>query len=188
MAGAPPSVTALVDAAAAGEQDAWAEIVDRYLPLVWSIVRAHRLEHAAAEDVNQTVWLRLVEHLGRLREPEALPGWLASTTRHECLRVGKRQLETSLTWEALEALPDEHATDEPVLADERSRIVGAELARLSEKCRALLRVFAYSPDTAYADISEALGMPVGSIGPTRSRCLDRLRTRLESVGYLAARG
>jgi RNA polymerase sigma factor (sigma-70 family) len=134
------------------------------------------------------VWLRLVENLGRLRDPEALPGWLRKTTRNECLRASRRAPEIALDWQALQSFPDARATDESVLSEERSRIVGAELARLSEKCRSLLRVFAYSPDAAYAEISTALGMPVGSIGPTRIRCLDRLRRRLESVGYLTAGG
>jgi len=179
---------ALVEAAAAGNAIAWDEIVRRYAGLVWSVARAHRLGAADAADVSQTVWLRLVEHLGGLRDPEAVPGWLRATARHECLRVIRRGARES-TRSAFE--PDEAptATASPehlLLDDERDRHLWAALAQLSERCRNLLRVLAYAPDAGYADISRTLGLPVGSIGPSRARCLAHLKRRLEQTGYLAA--
>lgn len=182
---AEPTLTAMLTAAAAGDQSAWDALVERFAPLVWSIARAHNLDRAEAADLSQTVWLRLVEHLGRIREPEALPGWLRSTAQHECLRIRRRTREAPVDWRALPDIPDQAATDTPALADERDTVIATALTRLSIKCQSLLRVFAFSPDAAYAEIAGALGMPIGSIGPTRARCLGHLRTRLESVGYLA---
>lgn len=186
MAEAEPSTTALLSAAAAGDQAAWVTLVDRFLPLVYSVIRAYQLDRHTADEVNGEVWLRLVENLGRLREPEALPGWLRTTTHHECLRASRRTREAPLDWQLLHT-PDP-APDAELLARERIRLVGEALARLSAKCQSLLRVFAFSPDAGYTEIAASLGMPIGSIGPTRNRCLDHLRKRLEAVGYLAARG
>jgi RNA polymerase sigma factor (sigma-70 family) len=177
----------LVVGAAGGDTNAWDELVDRFSGLVWHIARGHRLGDADAADVAQTVWLRLVESLPRLREPAALGGWLATTTRHECLRVlrisGREVPDES---DALVDIPSTDASPEAVaeLAEDR-QLVRAALDRLSERCRTLLRALAYSPDDSYADISAALGMPVGSIGPTRARCLQRLRRELVAGGALA---
>lgn len=181
-----PSTTTLLAAAATGDEHAWDELVDRFLPLVWATIRFHRLDPPAAEDVNQSVWLALVENLGRIREPEALPGWLRTTARNECLRALRRTYEAPVDWQALAAIPDRTTVDASVLADERVQVVGEALERLSEKCRSLLRVFAFSPDTGYAELASTLGVAIGSIGPTRSRCLEQLRRRLESTGYLVA--
>ncbi|MGQ0467681.1 MAG: RNA polymerase sigma factor [Sporichthyaceae bacterium] len=179
-----PDTTALLAAAAEGDSPAWQALVDDFLPLVWSVIRSHRLDSQLAEEVNQEVWLRLVENVGRLREPAALPGWLRTTTHRECIRARRRAWETPAGWELLQA-PDPTPETE-VLAEERTRVVGDALTRLSAKCQSLLRVWAWSPGAGYAEIAADLGMPVGSLGPTRSRCLERLRKRLESVGYLTA--
>jgi RNA polymerase sigma factor (sigma-70 family) len=176
----------LVRSAASGDRSAWDSIVERYSGLVWSVARAHRLGPADAADVSQTVWLRLVENLDRLRDPEHVGGWLATTTRHECLRVLRRngrevpgddvQVDAPT---AVEDSPEWHT-----LSSESRRLVWLALSHLSERCKLLLRALAYSPDTSYAEISDALGMPVGSIGPTRARCLERLRRKLIDTGYL----
>ena len=178
----------LVQRAGAGDRVAWDELVDRYGSLVWAVARAHRLSAADAADVSQTVWLRLVENLGRLREPEALAGWLRSTTRNECVRVirrGSREI-TQAEFDTDEASAREPSPEELLLASERDRKLWSTLLQLSQRCRDLLRVMAYSPDVGYIEISRLLGLPVGSIGPTRARCLAHLRRRLEQVGYAHA--
>lgn len=172
----------LVRDAAAGDQSAWDELVERYSGLVWAVARGHRMGHADAADVFQTTWLRLVEHLERLREPEHLGGWLSSTARRECLRVLRLRGRE---------LPDEDialgrdtgdASDPPVpgpeaamLAREERASVVAAFARLGGRCQTLLRLLAADPAPSYAEVSTALDMPVGSIGPTRGRCLENLR-------------
>lgn len=183
---AEPSLTMLISAAGAGEHSAWDQLVDRFAPLVWAVARAHGLDARDAADVSQTVWLRTVESLGRIREPEAFAGWLRVTTRHECLRARRRgaREQAALDWAALTDLAGESHADAGALRSEQTQVVADALDRLSDKCRSLLRVFAFSPDAGYTEIAAALGMPVGSIGPTRARCLGHLRRRLESVGYL----
>jgi RNA polymerase sigma factor (sigma-70 family) len=181
-------VSALVSAAARGEATAWDALVSRYASLVWAVARAHRLDHGDAADVAQTVWLRLVEHLDRLREPAALAGWLRTTTQHECLRVRRRRdREVPDPFVAADAPSDPAPSPELLLLDEeRDRQVWAALQRLSERCRTLLRVLAADPDASYAEVSAATGLPVGSIGPSRARCLQQLRRGLEAAGYLVA--
>lgn len=184
------AIGALVEAAAAGQRPAWDELVHRHAALVWAVARAHRLGPADAADVSQTVWLRLVENLGTLRDPEALPGWLRTTTRHECLRLirrGGREVHRA------EVEPDSTSPDVPspehlLLTDERDRLLWTALRGLSRRCQDLLRVMAYSPDAGYAEISRSLGVPVGSIGPSRARCLAHLRRRLEQTDPLSAGG
>jgi RNA polymerase sigma factor (sigma-70 family) len=157
--------------------------VDRYSGLVWHIARGHRLGDADASDVAQTVWLRLVESLPRLREPAAVGGWLATTARNESLRLlrraGREVVEADLGLESTPA-DDSYSPEAVVEAGERRELVRRALDDLSPRCRTLLRALAFSPDDSYADISAALDMPVGSIGPTRGRCLDRLRQGLRA--------
>jgi RNA polymerase sigma factor (sigma-70 family) len=169
------SVTALVARAAAGDPSAWAEIVERYTPLLWAICRRYGLSDASAQDVGATVWLRLVERLGALREPAALPGWLATTTRNECLSVlrkGARQVPTEHDDMVLDDEPD---TEHWLLLQERYVTLRQAFADLGERCKALLRLVFADPPIPYADIADRMGMPVGSVGPTRGRCLDTLR-------------
>lgn len=173
----------LIRAAAAGAQDAWDEIVQRYGGLVWAVVRSHRLDPADAADVFQTTWLRLVEQVHKIRDPDRLGGWLATTARRECLRLLRsRQRE----------IPDEEIAgpgSDPAAADETSpetllltQETRAELelafARLPARCQDLLRILVATPELSYTDISRALDIPVGSIGPTRGRCLQHLRRLL----------
>jgi RNA polymerase sigma factor (sigma-70 family) len=183
-------VAHLVTAAARGERAAWDALVDRYATLVWAVARAHRLDHLDAADVSQTVWLRLIESLDRLREPAALAGWLRTTTHHECLRVRRRrEREVPDPFVAQDATSDPGDSPELVLLDgERDRQVWTALSKLSERCRTLLRVLAADPDASYARVSVAAGLPVGSIGPSRARCLEQLRRGLTANGYLVAPG
>lgn len=174
-------VAELVAAAAAGDDGAWDRIVERFSGLVWSVARCHGLAPADAADVSQTVWLRLVEHLGHLHHPERLPGWLLTTTRNEAQRV-KRQLGRHVPMADmadLDAGAGAVPVDAALLDAERDVLVWAGFQRLPMPCRLLLRLLVTDPPLTYADISAALGMPVGSIGPTRARCLDRLRNTPE---------
>jgi RNA polymerase sigma factor (sigma-70 family) len=174
-----PIVIALVARAAEGEQSAWDEIVERFAPLVWSICRRFRLADADAHDVGQNVWLRLVEYLPSLREPAALPGWLATTTRRECLRVQRVswEHEKQLAQPEVDVPADEESTevDRWLITHERNSALRAAFAQLSRRCRELLAMLMRDPPTPYAQISSDLHIPVGSIGPSRARCLEQLR-------------
>jgi RNA polymerase sigma factor (sigma-70 family) len=173
-----PAVIALVDRAAGGDQGAWDEIVERYAPLVWTICCRYRLSRHDIEDVGQTVWLLLVEQLGRLREPAALPGWLATTTSRECLRVvtaarKSQRLRSGL--DDAEQFVDDKVIDEELLLTERNAGLRAAFAELPPRCQRLLSMLMRDPPCSYAEIHGALGIPVGSIGPQRARCLERMR-------------
>ena len=181
------TLTALVGAAADHDDKAWNELVRRFAGLVASTVRRYRLSGADAQDVSQFVWLRLIEHLSTLREPAALPGWLSTTTRHECerhLRANGRSVATDpMTLEPTDRTGDP-GIDESLLADERRRALLEGLAELSAHQRDLLLMLNADPPYAYAEISSALNIPVGSIGPTRSRILARLRESAPVKAYL----
>ncbi|HEY3629562.1 MAG TPA: sigma-70 family RNA polymerase sigma factor [Jatrophihabitantaceae bacterium] len=174
-----PVVIALVARASQGEQSAWDEIVERFAPLVWSICRRFRLSEVDAHDVGQNVWLRLVEYLPSLREPAALPGWLATTTRRECIRVQRVswQNDKQLAQEEFDLPADEETTqvDRWIIAHERDSALRTAFAELGERCRRLLALLMRDPPPPYASISADLSIPVGSIGPSRARCLDQLR-------------
>ncbi len=169
----------LVEAAAHGDQGGWDELVTRYLPLMYSITRRYRLSAKDAEDVSQTVWLRLVEHLGDIRDPQALPGWIATTARNEALRVlsahGRTTPVDPQVTSVLAGAADAGDVDEDLLQAERQQALRDGLAELSPRHRELLLLLVADPPLTYEDISSRLGMPIGSIGPTRARCLTRLR-------------
>jgi RNA polymerase sigma factor (sigma-70 family) len=183
---ADPSISDLLRDAAGGDQRAWDHLVERYSRLVWAVTRGHRLAYADSADVFQTTWLRLVEHLGQLRDPEHLAGWLSTTARHECLRVlrmGRRERPDEDIASGVD--PEGSAGPGPeaaLLVDEERASVAAAFARLSERCQALLRLVVAEPGLSYTEISLALGIPVGSIGPTRGRCLRHLKDFLEERG------
>lgn len=184
-----PSLTELVHSAAAGDAAAWNTVVERFAGLVWSVARQHRLSDADAGDVCQATWLRLVENLGSLREPEALAGWLATTARRESLRLikhGVRQVVTDMDSQ-LDLADDTDRTDPGrfLIAEERQRAMRTAFAGLGEACRTLLTLLVADPPVSYAEISATLDMPVGSIGPTRARCLDRLRKSPALAGITA---
>jgi RNA polymerase sigma factor (sigma-70 family) len=173
-----PSVVALVARAADGDQRAWNELVDRYAPLVWSICSRYRLNRHDIDDVGQNVWLLLVEQLGNLRQPAALPGWLATTTQRECLRVlrATRRNEPWLTPDdQLPPDPDPALIEQEIIAAERSAALHAAFAELPLRSRQLLSMLISDPPHSYLQISATLQIPIGSIGPQRARCLARLR-------------
>jgi len=170
----------LLARAGQGDQRAWNELVDEHSRLLWSVARSFRLDAADANDVVQTTWLRLLEHLDRIEDPTRLIGWLVTTARREAMRVLRRSgRERPVIEDTVLDRPDDGPpVDAALLQDERNRALWEAFARLGEKCRQLLRVAVTHPQ-AYEEISEALGMPVGSIGPTRRRCLTQLRALLE---------
>jgi RNA polymerase sigma factor (sigma-70 family) len=185
-----PSVIALVTGVREGSQEAWNEIVERYSPLVWSICQRYRLSRQDVDDVGQTVWLLLVERIGSLREPAALPGWLATTTRRECLRVlrtaGKRDAAALPPEDQMPADPDAAMIEEEIIAAERDAALRAAFAELPPTCHQLLSLLISDPPPSYADVSASLGLPVGSIGPMRARCLARLRRSPHLTDVLAS--
>jgi RNA polymerase sigma factor (sigma-70 family) len=165
--------------AASGERAAWEALVDRYEGLLWSIARSHRLDEASACDVVQNTWLALLEHLDDLRNPDALSGWLATTARHECLRVlrhSSRQIPTEDDRMPEDAVPP--VAEARLVAEERDAELWRAFATIPARCQALLRMLAGDPPPSYEDVGAALGMPIGSIGPTRGRCLATLRRAL----------
>ena len=173
-----PRVVALVTRASGGDQDAWHELVDRYAPLVYTICTRYRLSNHDIEDVGQNVWLLLVEQLGKLREPAALPGWLATTTARECLRVVTAASKTDRLSMGLDdsvLFVDDAVIDEELLLAERNAALRAAFAELPPRCQQLLSMLISDPPHSYTEINAKLGIPVGSIGPQRARCLDRLR-------------
>jgi RNA polymerase sigma factor (sigma-70 family) len=167
-------VTALLESAAHGVESAWRELVERYAPLVSTVCGRHGLSGADAEDVSGEVWLQLVSKLHTIRTPEALPGWLTTTTRHECLTLLRRKQRQLPSDHEIAADADPEA-ETSLLARERRDAVRQALARLPERERKLLSMLFSDPPAPYTAISSALGMPVGAIGPTRQRCLARMR-------------
>ncbi len=185
-----PSVIALVARVGDGDQEAWDELIERYSPLVWSICRRHELSRQDIDDVGQSVWLLLVEQIGNLRQPAALPGWLATTTRRECLRVlraARRHDHAGLPPE--DQMPADSATmvEQEVIVAERDAALRAAFAELPPGCHDLLSMLVSDPPHAYTEVSETLGVAVGSIGPMRARCLDRLR-RSRHLGVVLGNG
>jgi RNA polymerase sigma factor (sigma-70 family) len=165
----------LVAAAAAGDQSAWDALVDRYSGMLWSLTRSYRLAPADAADVAQTTWLRLVENLDRIADLDRLPGWLATTARRECLRVSRRT-DMPRPGDDFAAIADDGPVPgEQLLADEQDAIVWQALSKLGEACQRLIRLLTSDPPPSYAEVAVILDMKVGSIGPTRQRCLNQLR-------------
>lgn len=174
----------LVALAATGDQYAWDELVGRHGKRVWAVARAHRLSTADGEDVFQVTFLRLVTHLHTIRDPSRVGAWLATTARHECLRILRRAGRTvpSGDDEVLDS-PDPllPAVDARLLTDERQVALWEAIGRLSAPCQRLLRVLMADPEPTYEEVSRALDMPIGSIGPTRGRCLNHLRRELGGI-------
>jgi len=167
------------------DEAAWDRLVARYGRLVWSVARAHRLSDADAADACQATWLRLVEHLDRVRDRAALGGWLATTARRECLRVLRGAGRAMPVAEPPDSIDDRATVDERLLASERDERLWSAFGRLERRDRSLLRMLATDPRPSYEEIGSALGMPVGSIGPTRARALERLRRAYLLAGAAA---
>ena len=181
VASGPAGVAEVVSHAAAGDAAAWDRLMNQYGRLIWAITRDFDLSESDASDVVQTTWLRLVEHINRLDHPERVGAWLATTARNECLRCIAARRRLVLVGEdgGLDGISDnDQPVDEALLAAERARRVREALKVLPRHWQRLMEeLMAEQP---YAVIADRLGLPVGSIGPTRGRCLDRLRVLLEA--------
>jgi RNA polymerase sigma factor (sigma-70 family) len=172
----------LLAAAREGSEDALGQMVTELSPLLWQVARAAGLSSGDAEDVLQTTWMRLVAHLGDIHDSAALTSWLVTTTKREAWRVsaeGRRQLPADQ--ESFAELPDQGpGSEEQVITEDQRRVLWAAIGQLSRRCQELLRIIAFAPRPDYTAVAAALGMPVGSIGPTRGRCLAKLRVLLAS--------
>jgi RNA polymerase sigma factor (sigma-70 family) len=173
----------LVQRAADGDWSAWERLVDQYAKLIWAMTRDFKLAESDAADVAQATWLRLLEHIDRLEYPARVGSWLATTARHECLRslAARKKIVLADDDAALHGVAaHEPEIDERLLAEERAQTVREALARLPWRWQRLLQLLMADPPASYAEISDELGLPVGSIGPTRGRCLARLRVLLQA--------
>ena len=181
------SISALLRSAADGDRQAWERLVDRYADLVWSVCRKLGMNTEDAADAVQLTWLALLENLDRIREPERLAGWLAVTCRRQCLNLMRRSRPTvSVEDEFMERLAGHGSpADEPVLTAEQFAIVWQAFRQLSELCQRVLRALVVEAEDgppSYRVVAANLQMKVGSLGPTRARCLAQLRKLLDSSG------
>jgi RNA polymerase sigma factor (sigma-70 family) len=187
-----PDLAELVGAAALGDEAAWHEIVDRFTPLLVRVVLGYRLSAAELEDVAQTVWLRLIEQLDDLREPRALPGWIVTTARREALRSARRMARVKPqdplddAWSS--RLVSEDEPDAEMEREARHLALLEGFATLNARQRELLTLLVLDPPLSYTQISRRLGIPIGAIGPTRARALDRLRNSPSVQALLAEMG
>jgi RNA polymerase sigma factor (sigma-70 family) len=181
-----PPVRNLLAAAASGDERAWDALLDRFGSMVWAIARAHRLCDADAADVTQATWTTLLTHLDQVKDPDRLGAWLATTARRECLRL-LGQARSFVPYG--DDLPEPEAPEphpvEGLEVDHRDAALWRSFQRLRDSDQALLRLLIAEPVSSYDEISAALGIPIGSIGPTRARALERLRRELRRDGKLA---
>lgn len=170
-------VVQLFAAAKNGDESGWNGLVEQYAGLVWHVVRGFRLPNAAAEDIYQTTWLRLAENLDRIREPASVGGWLARTAKNECLRAlkvnARETLRDDIDLELSDPTVEVHRNIED---DARNEVLWQAFATLSDACQRLLRLLITDPPLSYERVGELMEMSIGSIGPTRARCLAKLRT------------
>lgn len=176
------SIEHVVRRAARGDEGAWQHLVDQYARLIWAMTRDFKLVDSDAADVSQATWLRLLEHIDRIEQPDRLGSWLATTARNECLRslaarnrVVPVQDDVTLTG----VVTHDPEIDERLLAEERSRTVREAVSRLPLRWQRLLELLMADPPASYTEISDQMGLPIGSIGPTRGRCMARLRVLLK---------
>lgn len=176
-------VAQLVRRAASGDHWAWERLVDQYARLIWAITRGFKLVESDAADVFQATWLRLLENIDRLEQPARVQSWLAATAKHECLRSLAARKKVMLVHDDVtlkSSVAHEPEIDEGLLREERAQDVRDALSRLPWRWRRLVEMLMADPPVPYTEISDQLGLPVGSIGPTRGRCLERLRVLLQA--------
>lgn len=183
-----PTLGELVDGCLAGRQECWDRIVERYSPLIWAIARAHRLSAADCGDVSQATWLRVVQHLDRLRSPERLAQWISTAARRESLKLlakSKRQVPVGPAEVFDQPLITENEPEQLALSRERDDEVLTAFRGLPDRCQALLSLLVTDPPMSYTEVSAALDMPRGSIGPIRGRCLAHLERLLAKQGRVS---
>ncbi len=163
-----------------GNPAAMAALVRRVTPLLWHVARGFRLDSSSAEDVAQNALLAFVRHSGDIAEPHAALRWLIVTARREAMRAVQQRDRTELVDDAARTVPapEDEQPERVALASAVQNVLWRNVNQLSDRCRQLLRVIAFAERPDYATLSSALGMPIGSIGPTRGRCLAKLRTLL----------
>jgi RNA polymerase sigma factor (sigma-70 family) len=179
------SVAGLVEKAREGDGGAWAELVARFGGMIAATGRRYRLPPADVAELQQTTWLRLVENLHRIEQPERVGGWLATTARRESLQLLRRAAKyRSGADQMLANMPDRHLPepDARPIAEERETVLRAAWDQLKPRCQELLALLITDDPLGYKDLSKLLEMPVGSIGPTRARCLEHLRRLVEEEG------
>lgn len=172
-------IATLVALATEGDESAWRALVDRLSPIIWAVCRRHRMTDVDTADVAQTVFFRLVEGLGKIREPAALPGWVQTTARRECLRLLSDQSRQRPVGEEVffERFPDDaDGVDVALLDAECLAALREAFATLPDHCQQLLRLLMADRPLPYKEISVKIGRSIGGIGPTRARCLDQLRS------------
>ena len=176
-------VARLVRCATEGDRWAWERLVDQYARLVWAITRDFKLGESDAADVAQVTWLRLLENIRKIENPDRVGSWLAATARNECLRCLAARKKVVLAEDGIvleTGSRSEPEIDERLLCVERAQTVRRALSQLPWRWRRMLELLMTDPPASYAEISDQLGLPIGSIGPTRSRSLARLRELLHS--------
>jgi RNA polymerase sigma factor (sigma-70 family) len=169
-----------------GDSEGLDDLVRLLSPVLWQVVRATGLDRERAEDVVQTTWIALVDHADSITSPQGISAWLCTSARREAWRAGRQaSRERPMEDQVLnQGLPHEESPERQVLLDDEAAVLRDCLDRLPERCQKLLRIVAAGPRPNYTDVANALGMPVGSIGPTRGRCLDKLRHELVQAGGL----
>jgi RNA polymerase sigma factor (sigma-70 family) len=180
----PPSDAELVERVRAGDQDGWRLLIDRYNGRVWAVARSQGLDRERASDVVQTVWLNLLHGVDKVRDPNAIAAWLVTVARREAIRIDRLSKRAVLVDDERferEAAPGGEV-DRGAIAGDDGALVRRSLGRLGERCQELLRLLYSTDELSYVEISSLLDMPVGSIGPTRARCLERLRTIATAEG------
>jgi len=172
----------LVEAAKAGDRQAWELLVTHFTPKLRSVIRGYRLGEADVDDIVQETWTAALAHIDRIRVPEAFGGWLLVTARRASLRVIERSRREVVASD--EHLPNdvtERTPDSALLEDEDRIAVNTAVERLPERQSTIVRALLLDPGTSYADLAETLRIPIGSIGPTRERALSRLRRELAPI-------
>jgi RNA polymerase sigma factor (sigma-70 family) len=167
-----------------GESDGLDDLVRLLSPVLWQVVRATGLDRDRAEDVVQTTWIALVDHADSITSPQGIAAWLCTSARREAWRAGRQASRERPVEDQVLAhgLPDHESPEHQVVLEDEAALVRDCLDKLPERCQKLLRIVAAGPRPNYTDVASTLGMPVGSIGPTRGRCLDKLRHELTLAG------
>lgn len=184
----PRDIREVVRAAAEGDEVAWGELVTRHSRLVWSVVRRFHFDEEDAADVVQNTWLRLTTHLRAIRSPEALPRWLAVTTRHECIKLARWRRDQAPVTDDLERPSEAPGPADHLVTREVMDILHAAMTSLPRRDARMLTLLMQTSRPRYAEVASTLGMPIGSLGPLRSRALDRLRAALVAGDVTSSTG